>query len=393
MIDRTGAVSETTPGHFSTFFKIARLGYMECAGGGVSSIPHLRIKAGKYNWPRGTSITLPVWSAVHAKEYGYGQSLQEWFTWRLLPHRISSGSECWHDAWRPTCGGKCTSSEVVLALPQVLIIHMDHDDGHPMGPWQVSAKSLHAGPSSLDVYYDYVGLTFSTSGLGAHHTCWFTPDGQNLYDYDDTQHTGQAQRLPAFSVDQIQESLNHPNISGLIYALRRGNAAQQRFLNHQQQLIKKELGIDVDATFTASMDLTVTAVLNRSGWVELDGKERFWREWPLAKSDWLDYQSQSGPDAKLELSSTTGSDSDSNGPPSEVHCRCGRRGPPDQQDQAEHGLYVKCRSCQRLSHIACQRMGWAELIGVDNFTCHSHRCSQRRTGHERGWRCANFTYF
>jgi len=377
------------PHKSTTVFQHCQLRFSECSGSEMHSpSAHLRLELSSVNSHK-MSLVLPVYDEATAQQHGYSRELESWLQWQVSLHSIP-GTNCWRASEHGLlCSGCCLNYSAMVTLPLVLILQFDWAAEDNNGGWQVSKQQLCPllGQEFGDIVYDYVGTSFTTPAP-SHHTCQFTPDGEYMYSYDGLVAGGAAKCLPD-SVASIQHSVDHPCASSMVYFLKGGSMAQQRFLQYQQDQALHLLGIDIQFDTSMAIGSGLSAQLQRPMWRRLHGAERFWLEHPLAPSDFADYEQlpDSEPE-KMELSGSVISEEEllDDTTPLAVDCCCGYQGPMTRKDRATRGNYLVCSLCGRMSHEACQRNGWGSLIGPNGFTCHLQSCTPHGHSQERPWK-------
>lgn len=344
--------------------------------------------------------------------------------WRTLDSdgaRVCMGAS---EAWQA-----CLSVPVMLIV-HVTVGEITWDFPSSVAPIKISALGEDDNTASSNqsaVTYDMVGRVFQRRSDG-HFTARFTnPANSAVYAYNDLAHSGYAQRIKKATLKThlagTDEKICIPSGTStafVVYHLRGGTAAQKRIFEHQCSVIEDIHKVHV--TYQRFGDLP-TVSLNIPQTRELADEERYWMTNPYStvyrdyehvppqsppaaeatpKGPALGAPSQPPPAVKGKKTKLTlklraespkpslpwdfSKDSDeiteSRPPDTQVTkssegrsdspfpflCRCGADG--DGHSLCNDEEAIQCYDCERWSHLACQRNGWAsKLTPRQKFVC------------------------
>lgn len=397
--------SNEMPGAPSLYYRFCTLEFSSCSGPSDQKYPaHFRLQQ---PFIRIQAIDIPVLTAMLVEKSN--GKLQTWLRDQFLVQRDdglpTDRRTCWrsHEG-KNLCDGRCQSRRLHIGIPIFLVLNFgSRQEGTTLqgtepsaGVWE-AAKVLHPVHAlTKDIAYDYVSTIYSS---GSHHWCDFTPDGHNLFAYNDLKQAGLAASQPAHTTARIAQGLLDPNVAALVYRLRGGREAQDIFLRHQASQLKTAYNITVVHSWDDLGQLHVEAAFDDPGYRRLGATERWWMH-NSSSGKFVDFEqiesrssdqdqhqvaipSTGSPEIPAILqpiqhtspsassinihsrqSSISAEDTDTL-----IECRCGYFGRPSMDHQLVHGAIVQCSKCQRYSHTACQWNGYAELVGDNLFQC------------------------
>ncbi|KAJ7166933.1 hypothetical protein C8R46DRAFT_899417, partial [Mycena filopes] len=227
----------------------------------------------------------------------YRGDVSKWFRDAVDIDRSPEKSpSCWRNVdndGERTCVGAATVIPLVLGIPVMLILELPGAwDGILPNQWNFPRQLrplLTVGAETNGVVYDIVGRAFTNGG---HFRADFTPDGRNVYAYDDMQHGGYAVLDPSAQLDGLVPPTSGWRTYAVVYHLRGGTRAQSFFTQYQVTAARHAHSIKFAAPSVNDAPYTVPKVvgLDRPNLTELTGEDRFWLTSPW-RADMLDFVS------------------------------------------------------------------------------------------------------
>ncbi|KAF8134056.1 hypothetical protein K438DRAFT_1997887 [Mycena galopus ATCC 62051] len=356
----------------------------------------------------------------------YRGDVEKWFRDSMSINRSPATSHtCWRnvdDDGVATCSGAATFLKLILGIPVMLVLELPTEwDGEQAIQWNFpqSLRPLTAGAATMHgVVYEIVGRAFSD---GSHFKAMFTPDGKNVYSYDDMdpEHRGCAVLQKGTNLAGTIPSKSGWRTYSVVYSLQGGTRAQSFFSNSQIATAWRVHSIVFASSSTSSITHEIPDVLGLDlpDVAELPAEQRFWLRYALRR-DTIDFVSsqtsldsakrrvrfvnedgdgeddlsdsprpakkrrpmrvlsddESGSDSvKPALSPQAKQDVSDNRTELRIHCRWGKRG---EDPDIVPARLVKCVdiACDAYAHVSCQRNGKASTpAGRKSFRCDTCR--------------------
>lgn len=234
----------------------------------------------------------------------YSGSVDAWIKDITSVNPTSVTQPCWHrlpDASLPSCDGDCSYTQPVIAIPIALLIEFPETDG---GDWFIPDRITIARRNknlSEAIVYELTSRVFFKSEV-QHYALRFrtkpaSGNRYNIYDYDDMDNGGYAQRILAGSmrshmVGQHADIVPPPGFTSTaaaIFVLSHGTTAQQMFSSRQASALQATHGISLSSSDVPTIPSAVIS-FESEGLSLVADHDRYWFKKARRKTaEYLDF--------------------------------------------------------------------------------------------------------